>query len=432
VSEIYTTLDHLLSRVRTKYVCQAQCRNGLVGRNGSAQTCGPLDAGDEVRVDAQRGAVQRHDRDRDPDARHRGTLDGVTDVTTTAAPNSSPLLELPGAVPAGGTDAGVALHYGDPIAEQRALERGAGWVDRSHRGVVAIPGADRLSWLHSITSQHLAALPDGRGTEALVLSPHGHVEHHLLVAETGGTTWLDVEPKTAADLLRYLEQMRFLLRVEPRDATAELAVLSVVGPDTTALLRAAGLAAPAEPYGVAPLTDARGVPAAGSAGFVRRMPWPGAAAADLLVPRPELAEYADRLRAAGASAAGMWAFEALRVAARRPRLGHETDHRTIPHEVGWIGVAVHLDKGCYRGQETVARVHNLGRPPRRLVLLHLSGESEQLPPAGTPVTQDGRPVGFSGTAVRHHELGQIALALVKRATPDDARLGVAGLPAALD
>jgi folate-binding protein YgfZ len=355
----------------------------------------------------------------------------VTDVTTTRAPISSPLLELPGAVPAGGADAGVALHYGDPVAEQRALERGAGWVDRSHRGVVAVPGADRLSWLHSITSQHLSVLPDGRGTETLVLSPHGHVEHHLLVAETGGTTWLDVEPKTTADLLRYLGQMQFLLRVEPRDATAELAVLSVVGPDTPALLRAAGLPAPAEPYGVAPLTGAGGQ-AGPAAGFVRRMPWPGAAAADLLVPRPGLAEYAGRLRAAGASAAGTWAFEALRVAARRPRLGQETDHRTIPHEVGWIGVAVHLDKGCYRGQETVARVHNLGRPPRRLVLLHLSGESEQLPPVGTPVTQDGRPVGFAGTAVRHHELGQIALALVKRATPGDARLEVAGHPAALD
>jgi folate-binding protein YgfZ len=348
---------------------------------------------------------------------------------TAAPPTSSVLLDLPGAVPATGHDDGVALHYGDPVAEQRALERTAGWVDRSHRGVVAVPGPDRLSWLHSITSQHLAELPDGGGTEALVLSPHGHVEHHLLVAETGGTSWLDVEPGTTGDLLRYLDGMRFMLRVEPRDATAELAVLSLVGPRTPDVLTAAGLPVPAGPYDVAPLA---GTGAGAAAGFVRRMPWPGAGGADLLVSRPALPEFADRLGVAGAAAAGTWAFEAVRVVDRRPRLGHEVDHRTIPHEVGWIGVAVHLDKGCYRGQETVARVHNLGRPPRRLVLLHLSGESEQLPATGTPVSAEGRPVGFVGTAVRHHELGQVALALVRRATPDDARLDIAGLPAAID
>jgi folate-binding protein YgfZ len=366
----------------------------------------------------------------------RGGVPAILDSVTTAPPTSSPLLDLAGAVPAAGADAGVALHYGDPVAEQRALERSAGWVDRSHRGVVAVPGPDRLSWLHSVTSQQLAQLPDGCGTEALVLSPHGHVEHHLLVAETGGTSWLDVEPGTAADLLRYLEAMRFLLRVEPREATAELAVLSLVGPHTPDVLAAAGLPVPAGPYGVLPLTGTPAGPAGpaegSAAGFVRRMPWPGPDGADLLVPRPALPEFARRLGAAGAAAAGTWAFEALRVADRRPRLGQETDHRTIPHEVGWIGVAVHLDKGCYRGQETVARVHNLGRPPRRLVLLHLSGQSEQLPATGTPVSLDGRPVGFIGTAVRHHELGQVALALVRRATPDDARLEVAGLPAAID
>jgi folate-binding protein YgfZ len=355
----------------------------------------------------------------------------LQDVTTVLP--ASPLLDRPGAVAGAGPGAGVALHYGDPIAEQRALATGVGWVDRSGRGVIAVPGADRLSWLHSITAQHLSALPDGAGTEALVLSPHGHVEHHLLVADSAGTTWLDVEPGTAAGLLGYLDAMRFMLRVEPRDATAEVAVLSLVGPGTAGLLTAAGLPVPARPYQVEPLPAAGADgPAGGFAGLVRRMPWPGADGADLLVPRPGLAAVADRLAAAGAVPAGSWAYEALRVADRRPRLGQETDHRTIPHEVGWIGVAVHLDKGCYRGQETVARVQNLGRPPRRLVLLHLSGESEQLPAPKSPVLLDGRAVGFVGTAVRHHELGPIALALVKRATPDDAALLVLGVPAAID
>ncbi|HEX5497431.1 MAG TPA: folate-binding protein, partial [Mycobacteriales bacterium] len=262
----------------------------------------------------------------------------------------SPLLALPGAVAADGPDAGVALHYGDPIAEQRALATGVGFVDRGHRQVIEVGGADRLSWLHDITSQHLSALPEGRGTEALVLSPHGHVEHHLLVAELGGVTWLDIEAGTGPALLGYLESMRFLLRVAPRDASAEWTVVSVVGPGTAGVLSELGAVGSAEPYTVRSLAGG---------GWVRTMPWPGQAAADLMVPRGLLPRVAERLRAAGAKPAGTWAFEALRVQGRRPRLGLETDHRTIPHEVGWIGVAVHLDKGCYRGQETVARVHNL-------------------------------------------------------------------------
>ena len=353
----------------------------------------------------------------------------------TSAPTlSSPLLALPGAVPGSGPDAGLALHYGDPSREQRALARTAGWVDRSTRGVIAVPGADRLSWLHSITSQHLSALPDGRGTEGLVLSPHGHVEHHFAVAETGGTTWLDTEPGGTGGLLAYLTSMRFMLRVEPRDATAELAVLTVLGPDAPAVLTRAGLPVPATTWAVLPLPAAPGAGDAGpaAAGFVRRMPWADSDAVDLLVPRSELAAYAARLTDASAAPAGSWAFEALRVEHRHPRAGFETDHRTIPHEVGWIGSAVHLDKGCYRGQETVARVQNLGRPPRRLVLLHLSGERDQLPPPGTPLQLDGRTVGFLGTAVQHHELGPVALAVLKRTLPDTTLLTVDAATAAID
>ena len=337
-----------------------------------------------------------------------------------AATLASPLLDRPGAVPGDGPDAGVARHYGDPLREQRALDRGAGLVDRSTRGVIAVPGPDRLSWLHSITSQHLSALADGTGTEGLVLSPHGHVEHHFVVAELAGTTWLDTEPGNAPALLAYLDSMRFLLRVEPRDATAELAVLTVAGPDAAAVLGAAGLPVPPARWAVVPLDGG---------GFARRT---REHEVDLLVPRSSLTEVADRLAAAGATPVGSWAYEAMRVEDRRPRLGFETDHRTIPHEVGWIGTAVHLDKGCYRGQETVARVHNLGRPPRRLVLLHLSGERDELPAPGTPLVLDGRTVGFLGTAAHHHELGPVALGVVKRTVADGTVLDAGGTPAAVD
>lgn len=349
-----------------------------------------------------------------------GNAPAASRDTASVTDYRSPLLDLPGAVPAEGVDGGIALHYGDPLREQRALAEAAGWVDRSHRGVIAVPGADRLTWLHSLTSQHLTELADGQATEALVLSPHGHVEHHMQVSDLAGTAWLDVEPGTAAPLAEYLESMRFWSAVEPGDLSADWGLLSLVGPNTAAVLTALGV----DPGGPRVVAFDRG--------WVRRMPWPDTDAADLLVPADSLASTAQRLTAAGAAPAGHWAFEALRVQARRPRLGFETDHRTIPHEVGWIGIAVHLDKGCYRGQETVARVHNLGRPPRRMVLLHLDGADETLPAVGTAISAGDRQVGFVGTAVRHYELGQIALALVKRNVADDATLRVAESVAAID
>jgi tRNA-modifying protein YgfZ len=327
------------------------------------------------------------------------------------------------AVLATGRDAGVPWHYGDPLREQRVLTTGAGVIDRSNRDVLAVPGQDRLGWLHTICSQHVTSLADGDSTEALVLSPHGHVEQHWQMTELDSTVWLDTEPGAAAEVLGYLHKMQFLKRVEPADVSEGWAVLSLVGPATATVLALAGLPVP-EPVG-------RAAPIPGG-GFVRRMAWPSPDAADLLVPRARAAGVLAALVGAGAQHVGLWAFEAMRVEARRPRLGQETDHRTIPHEVGWIGTAVHLDKGCYRGQETVARVQNLGRPPRRLVMLHLGGESDELPDPGTPVELDGRTIGFLGTAVQHFELGPVALAVIKRSIPQDATLQVAGQAAAQD
>jgi tRNA-modifying protein YgfZ len=316
----------------------------------------------------------------------------------------SPLLAAPGAVPAdpGGPDAGVAAHYGNPFAEQRALDLGLGLVDRSHRGVIRIAGPDRLSWLHSLTTQHLEQLPAGGTAEALILSPNGHVEHHLILTDDGTHLWAHVEPGTAGPLLEFLESMRFMLRVEPADVTGEFAVLTLMGPHAAGAVPADGA--------VAAATRSLGI--------------------DLIVSRERLAEVAAALQERGAVLAGTWAYEALRIASHRPRFGLDTDHRTIPHEVGWIETAVHLSKGCYRGQETVARVHNLGHPPRRLVFLHLDGSEDRLPAHGDPVALGDTTVGFVGSAARHYELGPIALALIKRTVPVDATLLAAGLAAA--
>jgi folate-binding protein YgfZ len=335
---------------------------------------------------------------------------------------ASPLLDLPGAVAV--ERGSIAAHYGDPLREQRALAEGAGLVDRSDRDVLAIPGADRLGWLHSLTSQHLDRLADGTGTEALILSPQGHIEHHLVLADLGGTTWADVEPGTGEALAAFLQRMVFMLRVEPALVTEQWAVLSVVGPKAADVLAAAGIPVPGALHEVQRHDTV----------LVRRMPaiGDGADVLDLLVPRADLRATADRLLAAGATPAGLDAYEALRVEARRPRFGVDTDHRTIPNELPWLRTAVHLDKGCYRGQETVARVHNLGRPPRRFVLLHLDGVSEVLAEPGTPVLAGSREVGRVGTVVRHHELGVVALALVKRSVQPDTALTVAGSTASID
>jgi tRNA-modifying protein YgfZ len=333
-----------------------------------------------------------------------------------------------------GPDAGAIWHYGDPLGEQRAAETDAVLVDRSHRAVLTLTGSDRQTWLHSISTQHVSELPEGASTQNLSLDGQGRVEDHWIQSELGGTTYLDTEPWRGEPLLGYLRKMVFWSDVTP--GTADMAVLSLLGPRLAdqAVLDVLGLDAlpaeltavpsPASGWGHRPPLGA--YPQAGG-GFVRRMP--GAPAGhielDLLVPRSESADWQNRLAQVGVRSAGVWAYEAHRVAALRPRLGVDTDERTIPHEVGWIGGpgvgAVHLDKGCYRGQETVARVHNLGRPPRMLVLLHLDGSVER-PSTGDAVLAGGRAVGRLGTVVEHVDLGPVALALLKRGLPADAEL----------
>ncbi|CAN2222308.1 COG0354 Predicted aminomethyltransferase related to GcvT [Candidatus Nanopelagicaceae bacterium] len=285
-----------------------------------------------------------------------------------------------------GPDKGAVWHFGEPVKEQRALEAGTAWADLSHLNIVAVTGEDRLKWLHDLTTQFVSDLQPGLWMPSMILDAQGHVEFQFNLVDDGSTTYLVLDPGYVEKLVEYLTKMKFMLRVDVRDASAEFVVL-----------RAPGVA------------DAIGGPFA-------------------LVPRAEVEDMKQTFGGV-ATQVGTWALDAERVAKGRPRIGFETDHKSIPNELGVLNTAVHMKKGCYRGQETVAKIYNLGNPPRRLVMLHLDGSDVGFPAAGTKVENDGVVVGFVGTVARHHELGTIALAIVKRNTPADATLTIDGIPA---
>ena len=286
-----------------------------------------------------------------------------------------------------GPDKGAIWHFGQPAQEQRALAEGKAWADLSHLSIIAVSGDDRVKWLHDLTTQHLLNISAGDWLPAMILDHNGHVEYQFNLVDFGDEIFIVIDPSYAEGLLTYLLKMRFMLKVDARDASSEYTVLRAPG-------------APTEiggPYA--------------------------------LVPRAVLDEM-KKVFNENAKEVGTWSLDAERVAAGRPRHGIDSDHKAIPNELGVLNGAVHMNKGCYRGQETVAKVFNLGAPPRRLVMLHLDGSAVVFPAPGTPVMLNEVQVGFLGTVARHHELGPIALALVKRSTPTDAVLTVEGITAA--
>ena len=285
-----------------------------------------------------------------------------------------------------GPDQGAIWHFGEPNNEQKALAKGSGWADLSHRGVISITGKDRLTWLHALTTQHLEKLQVATWVDALILDVQGHVIDQLFLVDDRKSTWIHLEKERLAPVIEYLNKMKFMLEVEVKDES-----------DNYAVLRAPGLA------------DAIGGPYA-------------------LVPRVELKETTDAFNKSHTQV-GIWALEAERVAAGRARLLFEVDHKSIPNELGFLNKSVHMNKGCYRGQETVAKVFNLGQPPRRLVLLHLDGSMVAMPDSGAKVFLDDKEVGFIGSLARHYELGPIALAVVKRNVALDATLICEGVTA---
>lgn len=336
---------------------------------------------------------------------------------------ASPFLNLPGAIAAATPDTGVAAHYGGtPFREQRQLARGLAVVDCSHFGIIEVAGEDRLKWIDSLTTQLITRLGPGESAENLLLSPQGRIEYAFGMVDDGQSVWLITEPDVAEALAAWLHRMRFRMQVKVTDRSNELFAIATLGDHDLGALA---------PNGVPIIWHdpwAGGVAGAISYATVAPEEHPGRSFTLSLhiVDAQGRDAVAARVRAGELEAAGAMALNALRVAAWRPRQAFEFDDRILPHELDLLRSAVHLDKGCYRGQETVAKVHNLGHPPRRLVRLDLEGTDGRLPGKGALIhlasDPEGRPVGRVTSAALHYEDGPIALALLKRSADPTADL----------
>ncbi|WP_257180977.1 CAF17-like 4Fe-4S cluster assembly/insertion protein YgfZ [Corynebacterium cystitidis] len=314
---------------------------------------------------------------------------------------SSPLLSRPSAqkhVDGSLIDAaGVAWHYGEPLAEQRRIETGPVVVDRSHRRVIKITGEDAAEFLNNLLTQKLDDASAGFSAACLDLDIQGRILHQGYVTRTDDAFYLDTPSYCYPTFIDFLQKMIFWSKVEITEAN--LGILTLLG-DLSTLDDDA-------------LSDLPTV-------FERHVDWDGVPRHDVAVPRDQLEAVVEKLEARGVVLAGLMAFTAERVRAGEPEMRADLDEKSIPHEAprlinrpGRVR-AVHLEKGCYRGQETVGRVENLGRSPRLLVLLQLDGSVPEDPVPGSHILANGRKSGRLGTVVHDRDYGPIALALLKR------------------
>ena len=349
-------------------------------------------------------------------------------------------------------------HFGNPLREQALLAQGQAWAWLS-RDVVEVSGADRLSYLTTISSQVLTDLEnDGQSRQVLFLDANGHILYAALAvaglvpaqaeqtAPGEQSVLLLVDAGCGEGLAQLLNSRRFMLRVQAR-VRPDLQVAGAIGDGVQKLADVVKNLVTTwhDPWpGITPggstyFTGARhpganyragGVVVALKAGQTA----PDQAAAPGQAPGPSQAAASGQEAAPGQTTGltqvGELAWEALRIEAGLPRWAREVDARAIPNELDWLRTGVHLNKGCYPGQETIARTVNLGRPPRRLVQLQLAGWQGQLPEVGArvylPVGDNpaGKVVGTITSVARHWELGNIALALVRRGVPAQAELAV--------
>ena len=305
----------------------------------------------------------------------------------------------------------VKKHYGNPMIEQRSLTEGDSVCLMDPVGIICVSGEDRLNWLHSLLSQNLKSLNPGESAEALLLDPQGHIEQLIKIIDDGETSWLLVNQENTQALLDWLNKMVFRMKVKLTDRSAEFALVGAtkLKPELAYVSNSH------------PLVWKDGWPGVTPGGYrysTREVNYPWF---EHLVEVSSVDNALDNLGLAGTMAA-----DALRVAAGRPLAASEIDEKSLPHELDLLSTAVHLSKGCYRGQESVAKVHNLGHPPRRLTFFHLDGSEHSLPDVGDEVRVSGQDkvVGKITSAAQHFEMGPIALAIISRSVAEDAALEV--------
>ena len=305
----------------------------------------------------------------------------------------------------------VKKHYGNPMIEQRSLFEGDAVCLMDPAGIISVSGADRLTWLHSLLSQNLKNLKPGESAEALLLDPQGHIEQQIKVIDDGETTWLMVNKDNTQPLLDWLSKMVFRMKVELTDRSADFGLVGA-----TKLKPELAFASNSQP-----LVWKDGWPTVTPGGYRYSTREVNHSWFEHLVEASQLDNLLGQV-----SLSGTMAADALRVAAGRPLAPSEIDEKSLPHELDLLSTAVHLSKGCYRGQESVAKVHNLGHPPRRLTFLHLDGSEHSLPDVGDEVRVSGQEkvVGKVTSAAQHFEMGPIALAVISRSVAEDASLEV--------
>lgn len=350
---------------------------------------------------------------------------------------------------------GVAWHYGEPLSEQRAITSTGAIVDRSHRRVIRVTGPEAAAFLHNLLSQKLDDVQAGWSGSALDLDTQGRILHTMDIAVTTDTSadanasagdgagsgtgdgagaaaapeglafYLDCEAGKFDSLRDFLQKMIFWSQVTIEEA--DLAIITVLGgptdthlPSQAVYSRTVSTATPADASSAQPTTGL----------------WE-ASRTDIAVPREQLEAAVEELESTGLQLIGLMAYTAERVKALEAE-SVDLDEKSIPHEIPhWIGRgervgAVHLEKGCYRGQETVARVENSGRSPRVLVLLHLDGSAPTMPSPGADIQVKGRRVGKLGTVIDDCDYGPIALGIIKRSALDAGQVNIGDVAASID
>lgn len=295
-------------------------------------------------------------------------------------------------------------------AQYRAIREEAALVTRPGRAMIAVSGEDAADYLQGQLSNDVEALAPGQGCYAALLDRKGHLQADLRALRLGGGEFLlDAEGEAGPALLRHLGMYKIGREVEVADRIPDLALASLLGPRAPQLAGVDGLG-PEHAHREASLGGTGFRAVAGDGGI------------DLICAAADLERLEAALLHAGAERASEDAAEIVRVESGRPRFGRELNQSLMPAEAGIVERAVNFEKGCYIGQEPVARLHYRGKPNRMLRGLRLSAPAEP----GTTLSLGEREVGAIGTACVSPALGPIALAIVRREAEPGATVELAG------